>query len=54
MPLHNVPLRLTVPEQVTIADLAPQGDALEGQRSGDSVAVIVPEVYCHQAVVFGY
>ena len=54
VPLYNVPLRLTVPEQVTTADLAPQGDALEVQRSGDSAAVIVPEVYCHQAVVFGY
>ena len=54
VPLYNVPLRLTEPEQVTTADLAPQGDALEVQRSADSVAVIVPEVYCHQAVVFGY
>ena len=45
VPLHDVPLRLTVPEEVTGAALAPQGDALELKRSGGSVAVTVPQVH---------
>ena len=54
VPLHGVPLQLTVPEEVASATLVPQGAALEIQRSGDAVAVTVPEVLCHQAVVFNY
>jgi hypothetical protein len=54
VPLHEVPLQLTVPEEVRSATLVPQSAALEVQRSGGSVAVTVPEVHCHQAVVFSY
>ena len=54
VPLHEVPLQLTVPEEVASATLVPQRTALEVQRSGGSVAVTVPEVHCHQAVVFSY
>ena len=54
MPLHEVPLQLTVPEEVRSATLVPQSAALEVQRSGGSVAVTVPEVHCHEAVVFSY
>ena len=54
VPLHNVPLTITVPEELSGAQLAPQGDALEVQRSADSITVVVPEVHCHQAVVFDY
>ena len=54
VPLHGVPLRLTVPEEVASATLVPQGAALEIQRSGGAVAVTVPVVLCHQAVVFNY
>ena len=54
VPLHDVPLRLTTPEQLKSAALAPQGDTLMLRRSSGSVEVIVPQVYCHQAVVFEY
>ena len=54
VPLYGVPLQLTIPEEVTGAVLAPQGDALEMERSDGSVAVTVPLVHCHQAVVFSY
>ena len=54
VPLHEVPLQLTVPEEVASATLVPRRTALEVQRSGGSVAVTVPRVHCHQAVVFSY
>ena len=49
-----MPLQLTVPEEVASATLVPPRTAVEVQRSGGSVAVTVPEVHCHEAVVFSY
>ena len=54
VPLREVPLRLSVPEAVESAVLVPQGATLEIQRNGGSVTITVPEVHCHQAVVFTY
>ncbi|HJN17053.1 MAG TPA: beta-galactosidase, partial [Armatimonadota bacterium] len=54
VPLRDVPLELSVPEEVTSATLIPQGTELAMERDGGKVRVTVPEVECHQAVVFGY
>jgi hypothetical protein len=57
-PLYEVPLTLRVPEQITRAYLVPSGQELaverggHGTSEGDVVRVTVPEVRCHQAVVF--
>lgn len=54
VPLHDVPIEISVPEKIRGAYLAPQGRKLRLTRSGNRVKVTVPEVQCHQAVVFEY
>jgi len=54
VPLYDVPLQVRVPQAITQAYLVPAGEALELERTGNAVGVIVPTVQCHQAVVFEY
>ena len=54
VPLHDVPLALRVPETISRAYLVPGGETLPLDRAGGAVAVTVPVVHCHQAVVFEY
>ncbi len=54
VPLHNVPLQLAVPEKIRRAYLAPSRRPLTLRRSRTVTTVVVPEVKCHQAVVFEY
>jgi len=54
VPLYSVPLEIRVPEAIQRAYLVPGGDALQMERAGDVVRVIVPRVQCHQAIVFAY
>ena len=54
VPLRDVPVRLSVPEPIAKATLPLAGKALKMKRSGRAVAVTVPEVQCHQMVVFEY
>ena len=52
VPLYDVPLELRVPEEVQRVYLVPGGGELPTERSDGVVRVTVPEVQCHQAVVF--
>jgi hypothetical protein len=54
VPLHDVPIELRVPQTISRAYLVPSKQPLVLHRTGDSVAVTVPEVRCHQVVVFEY
>jgi len=54
VPLYEVPVRLTVPEKIRRAYLAPSRRPLTLRRGRTAVSVIIPKVECHQAVVFEY
>ena len=54
MPLYNVPLAVRVPETISRAYLVPGGETLDLDRAAGAVAVTVPVVHCHKAVVFEY
>ena len=53
-PLYDVPLAVRVPEGVARAYLVPGGQDLAMEQEEGVVRVTVPEVRCHQAVVFEY
>jgi hypothetical protein len=53
-PLYDVPLEVRVPEEVIKAHGVPGGQELAMEREGDVVRVTVPQVQCHQAVVFEF
>ncbi|MEN6479157.1 MAG: alpha-amylase family protein [Anaerolineales bacterium] len=53
-PLHDVGLRVRVPEPVTGVTLAPQGEGLPFERRDGVLAMKVPLVVGHQAVVLSY
>jgi hypothetical protein len=54
VPLYDIPLQIRVPQAIRNAYLVPGGDALAIHRAGDAARVVVPQVQCHQAVVFEY
>ena len=54
VPLYDVPLAVRVPETISRAYLVPGGADLPLAHRDGSVAVTVPVVQCHQAVVFAY
>jgi hypothetical protein len=54
VPLYDVPVELAVPQQIERAYLAPGGEALAMEHTGDRVRIVVPRLQCHQAVVFAY
>jgi hypothetical protein len=54
VPLRNVPVELRVSEKIRRVHLVPQEKPLPVRRLRGAVRVIVPEVACHQAVVFQY
>ncbi|NUP98523.1 MAG: hypothetical protein HUU35_01575 [Armatimonadetes bacterium] len=54
VPLHEVAVGLRVPETIGQVKLAPQGTILEATQASGQVRVVVPELSCHQAVVFEY
>ena len=54
VPLYNVKLDVNVPEQVNHIYLAPQMEKLTFKRDGERVSCIIPEMECHQMVVFEY
>jgi hypothetical protein len=51
VPLYDIPLEVRLPKTVK-AYLVPGGDALEIERTGERIRVVVPKLQCHQAVVF--
>jgi len=54
VPLYQVPLELRAPQPITRTYLVPGQDPVETERTDGIVKVTVPEVRCHQAVVFEY
>jgi len=54
VPLCDVPLALRVPEEVRRAYMVPGAMDLELELVDDVARVTVPEVRCHQPVVFEY
>lgn len=54
VPLYRVPLELRVPQPITRAYLIPRQEPVEMERTEGIIKVTVPEVRCHQAVVFEY
>jgi len=54
VPLYNVRLAVRVPETISRAHLVPDGEALSLDRAAAAVAVTVPVVHRHKAVVFEY
>jgi thiol-disulfide isomerase/thioredoxin len=54
VPLLDVPVRLSVPEKIKKAYLAPSRKALTLRRQAPGVAIVIPKLVCHQAVVFEY
>lgn len=54
VPLHNTKLCVNVPEKIQRIYLAPQMQEVTFERNEDGVTCIIPEMECHQMVVFKY
>ena len=54
VPLHNTKLCVNVPEKIQRIYLAPQMQEVTFERNEDGVTCIIPEMECHQMVVFEY
>lgn len=54
VPLHNTKLCVNVPEKIQRIYLAPQMQEVIFERNEDGVTCIIPEMECHQMVVFKY
>ena len=54
MPLHDVAVRLRVPERITRVELPLERTRLTPRRVDGAVAITVPRLVCHQVVVFSY
>jgi hypothetical protein len=54
VPLFDVPLEVRVPQRINKVYLAPSKQTLTVEQVDGAVKVIVPELRCHQAVVFEY
>ena len=52
LPLYGVKLAVRTDAPVKRVYLAPQGDELDFSQKDDMTEVTVPEVLCHQMVVF--
>ena len=52
VPLRDVPVCIRVPETIRRVTLAPQGDILPFTQVDGEVRIRIPEVLCHQIVVF--
>jgi hypothetical protein len=50
--LNNVEVSLKLPDAVSAARLEPQGVNLPLEREGDVCCIVVPELNCHQMIVF--
>ena len=54
VPLYDVPVEVRVPEEIRKVYLVPSQETLETETANGAIRAIVPEVRCHQAVVFEY
>lgn len=54
VPLHNTKLCVNLSEEIQRIYLAPQMQEMTFERNEDGVTCIIPEMECHQIVVFEY
>ena len=54
VPLHNIPVQVTVPEKIKKVYLIPKNRNLKITKDGKSFKITIPEFQCHCAVVFEY
>lgn len=54
VPLHNTKLCVNLSEEIQRIYLAPQMQEVTFERNEDGVTCIIPEMECHQIVVFEY
>jgi hypothetical protein len=54
LPLYNIPVSVDFPREITRAYLIPSGKVIKTTRRGGKTEVVIPELLCHNAVVFEY
>ena len=54
VPLHDIPLSVTVPREVTRVQCVPAGSALAHHNTGDRVDFVVPKLLGHQMIELAF
>lgn len=54
VPIYNIPVRIDVEEGIKKAYLVPSGEVLSFKKEAGGIALTLPELYCHNALVLEY